>query len=362
MISKRALSVDASGIRKVFDLAASLKNPVNLSIGQPDFDVPEKYREQAVSAIKAGKNKYTVTQGIEPLREEVRSRLKQRGVDVEEVFITSGVSGGILLSLMALTDPGDEVLVPDPYFVMYKHLANLLNLKIKYIDTYPDFQLTAERVEKALTEKTRVIVMNSPSNPTGIVMGDDELKKISEVLKKASPVVIYDEIYSDFDYEKKHGCMSRFYEKTVLLSGFSKSHAMTGWRIGFAAGPKSIIEQMIKLQQYTYVCCPSIVQYGALGAVSDFDPRVFQDYRKKRDLVFGLLEKTFHIQKPQGAFYVFPESPSGDGEAFVRKAIENNVLIIPGNVFSERNTHFRISFAAAEEVIVKGCEILNRLA
>ena len=361
MISRRALSVDASGIRKVFELASQLKDPINFSIGQPDFDVPEEARERAVEAIRKGKNKYTVTQGIPELREEIGDNLRHKNIPFEDVFVTSGVSGGILLSLLAVTDPGDEIVITDPYFVMYRHLANLLGLNIRFIDTYPDFKLTAERLERVLSEKTKMVFINSPSNPTGSVLSSTELKDIASVLERFSPLAVYDEIYSEFDYEKKHGCLSCHYERTLLLNGFSKSHAMTGWRIGYASGPKDIIEQMIKLQQYTFVCSPSMVQYGCLNAVSAFSEEIFRDYRKKRDLAYGLLSEKFQIARPEGAFYIFPEAPGGDGESFVKRAVENNVLIIPGNVFSAKNTHFRLSFATSMEAIEKGCGILNSL-
>lgn len=362
MISKRARAVDASGIRKVFDLAGKLKNPLNLSIGQPDFDVPEEFREKAVSAIRSGKNKYTVTQGIPELREEIRNYLGSRSVEAEDVFITSGVSGGIVLALLAVTDPGDEILIPDPYFVMYKQLGTLFNLKVRFVDTYPDFKMTAERIEKSITKKTKLVFVNSPSNPTGSVLTDGELKEIAGVLKKYSAVAVFDEIYSPFDYEGKNGCLSKFYENTLLLSGFSKTHAMTGWRVGYAAGPKEIIEQMIKIQQYTFVCSPSMVQYGCLGATAPMNRDVLQAYKRKRDLVCSLLKDHFDVNKPEGAFYIFPKAPGGDGDAFVARAVENSVLIIPGSVFSEKKTHFRISFAAPEDVIRKGAEILKSLS
>lgn len=361
MISRRAQLVDASGIRKVFDLAAKLKNPINLSIGQPDFDVPEEFKQKVIKAVKDGKNKYTVTQGIQELRDEIRSFLINRRVNVDDIFISSGVSGGILLSLLAVTDPGDEIIVSDPYFVMYKHLAGLLGLKIKYVDTYPDFKFTAERLDAVISERTKLVFINSPSNPTGCVLNSRELKDLGEVLNKFSPVAIFDEIYSEFDYEKEHGCLSEFYERTVILNGFSKSHAMTGWRIGYAAGPKDIIEQMIKIQQYTFVCSPSIIQYGALGAINGFLNDILKEYRKKRDIVFELLKDKFDVMKPQGAFYIFPKAPDGDGEGFVSRAIKNNVLIIPGSIFSEKDTHFRISFASSLDIIKKGCKILNKL-
>ncbi|MDP8218914.1 MAG: aminotransferase class I/II-fold pyridoxal phosphate-dependent enzyme [Candidatus Theseobacter exili] len=362
-ISNRMNKIDASGIRKVFDLAKDMKNPVNLSIGQPDFDIPDHLKDKAIEAIKKGHNTYTLTQGIPELRTEVRNHLEKRRINPEEILITSGVSGGILLSLFAIINPGDEIIIPDPYFVMYKHLVNLLDGKPVFIDTYPDFRFTAKRIAPKITSKTKAILLNSPANPTGVALDNNDLQELANLAEKHSLLVISDEIYSPFSYDSHHKSIAEFYDKTLVLDGFSKSHAMTGWRLGYAAGPAELINQMTKVQQYTFVCAPSIAQKVGVEALKSHVMQGYIDaYREKREIIVqGLLEK-FEFTVPNGTFYIFPKAPGGDGEAFVMEAIRNNLLIIPGNVFSEKNTHFRISFAAKNETLQKGIEILNRIA
>jgi aspartate/methionine/tyrosine aminotransferase len=348
-LSRRALAVDASGIRKVFDLAAKMVDPINFSIGLPDFDVPEIVKRAAFDAIEAGYNRYTQTQGIAPLRERLRKDLSAEfGRDIGEVLITSGVSGGLLLAILATIDPGDEAIFLDPYFVMYKHLLTLVGGKPVIVDSYPDFRFHADRVEKAITAHTKLLILNSPSNPTGIVMTEAEVRSAVELAGKHDLLLISDEIYEPFLYDAPRGL---------------PSPAMTGWRVGYAAGPDAIISQMTKLQQYTFVCAPSPLQYAALAAMDVPMDSAVDSYRRKRDLVYDRLKTKFEIAKPEGAFYIFPEAPAGKkGSEFVAKAIERNVLMIPGNVFSERDTHFRISYATSDEKLEKGCGVLLSMA
>ncbi len=423
-VSSRALGVDASGIRKVFDLAAKMKDPINLSIGLPDFDVPEPAKQSAIDSIRAGHNRYTQTQGIAPLRERLRADLsKEMGGDVGEILITSGVSGGLFLAILATINPGDEAICLDPYFVMYKHLLTLAGGKAVPVDSYPDFRFHADRVEAAITPRTKLLILNSPSNPTGVVMTQPEIDSAVSLAKKHGLLIVSDEIYEPFLYgegsgfrvqgsekklevrsEKREGPLSvvsgplsvaagggssttnngqrttdnsrnsqlatrnsfasaaRSHEHTLILRGFSKSHAMTGWRLGYAAGPEAVLAQMTKLQQYTYVCAPSPLQYAALSAIDLDMSYAVAAYKTKRDIVIAGLSKSFEIVKPEGAFYIFPKAPAGaSASAFVEKAIANNVLIIPGNVFSERDTHFRISYATTDEKLRRGCEILSSL-
>jgi aspartate aminotransferase/aminotransferase len=364
-ISRRAHAVDASGIRKVFDLAAKMKDPINLSIGLPDFDVPEVAKQAAIDAIRQGHNRYTQTQGIAPLRERLRKELSAEvGRDVGEVLVTSGVSGGLMLAILATVDPGDEVVFLDPYFVMYKHLLTMAGGKAAIVDSYPDFRFHADRVEKAITPRTKLIILNSPSNPTGVVMSEEEVRSAVEVAKKHDLLIVSDEIYEPFLYDAPRGLPSpaKLYHKTLILRGFSKSHAMTGWRLGYAAGPAEIVSQMTKLQQYTYVCPPSPLQYAALAALDVPMGDAVAAYRRKRDLVFERLSKKFEVARPSGAFYIFPQAPRGTTATdFVARAIENNVLVIPGNVFSERDTHFRISYATTDEKLAQGCDVLCSL-
>ena len=370
-ISQRATAVDASGIRKVFDLAARMKDPINLSIGLPDFDVPEIAKTAAIDAIKSGQNRYTQTQGIEPLRSRLSAELSREfSRNVGDVLITSGVSGGLFLAILATINPGDEAIFLDPYFVMYKHLLTLAGGTAVMVDSYPDFRFHAERVEKLITPKSKLLILNSPSNPTGVVMSPDEVRAAIDIARRHDLLIISDEIYEPFLYgQHADGDMGglpspmKLYDNTLLLRGFSKSHAMTGWRLGYAAGPEPILSQMTKLQQYTYVCAPSPLQYSALKAMDVPMQAAVDAYRRKRDIAFETLSKKFEVVQPGGAFYIFPKAPAGiSATDFVAKAIENNVLIIPGNVFSERDTHFRISYATSDERLKQGCEILNSLA
>src|SRR5688572_4213080 len=205
-VSQRALGVDASGIRKVFDLAAKMKDPINLSIGLPDFDVPEVAKNAAIESIKAGHNRYTQTQGIAPLRERLRADLSREiGRDVGEVLITSGVSGGLFLAILATIDPGDEAIFLDPYFVMYKHLLTMAGGRANIVDSYPDFRFHPDRVKKAITPRTKLLILNSPSNPTGVVMTDDEVKSAVAIAKEHDLLIISDEIYEPFLYNTISG-------------------------------------------------------------------------------------------------------------------------------------------------------------
>ena len=365
-IADRAHAIDASGIRRVFDLAAKMADPINLSIGLPDFDVPDAVKTVAIDAIQRGRNRYTPTQGIAPLRDRLRVDLtKEYGRDVGEMLITSGVSGALLLAIMAVVNPGDEVIFLDPYFVMYKHLLSLVGGVAVPVDSYPDFRFPADRVEAAITPKAKLLILNSPSNPTGTVMSPEEIRAAVAVAKQHNLLILSDEIYEPFLYDGKPDVYSplSLYENTVVLRGFSKSHAMTGWRVGYVFGQAEVVAQMTKLQQYTFVCAPSPFQDAALAALDvDMSPHV-ADYTAKRDLVYGRLKDKFEIVRPGGAFYVFPKAPAGrTASAFVEKAIASNVLIIPGNVFSGRDTHFRISYATTDEKLAQGCDVLLSLA
>ncbi|MFP3936779.1 MAG: pyridoxal phosphate-dependent aminotransferase [Phycisphaerae bacterium] len=362
--AERMSRLDASGIRKVFDLAAKMENPINLSIGQPDFDVPDPVKDAAIDAIRSGQNKYTQTQGSAELLDTVAEQCRREfgWSDDRGYLITSGVSGGLVLAMLTLVNPGDEVVFADPYFVMYSHLTNLVGGKCVPVDTYPDFRPDPAKIADAVTDRTRMLLLNSPANPTGVVYSRDELEQIAEIAADRDLLVVSDEIYSDFCYDEPFVSMASVYDNTLLLRGFSKSHAMTGWRLGWATGPKPIIEQMTMLQQYSFVCAPSMAQAGGVKAMeTDISDHV-ADYRRKRDLVQDALGDTFGLIKPAGAFYAFVPAPGGEATAFVEKAIANNVLIIPGNVFSSRDTHFRISYATDDKKLRKGLEILVDLA
>ncbi len=362
-ISTRSRAFDSSGIRKVFDLAAKLKDPINLSIGQPDFDVPQAVKKACIEAIEQGKNAYSLTQGIGPLRERLKSELdRQWGHADREVFISSGTSGGLVLAMLSLVNPGDEVIVFDPYFVMYPALVKLVGGIPVIIDTYPDFRIDIDKVRAAITDKTKLILFNSPANPTGVTPGVDEVRQLAELAAEHNIALISDEIYSQFVYDEKLSSPAEFNPHTIVIDGFSKSHAMTGWRVGWVHGPAEVIQTMIKLQQYSFVCAPQPAQWAALAAM-DVDLAHYRaDYRQKRDMLIAGLKDRFEFVEPGGAFYLFPKAPWGSGSEFVTRALELGLLMIPGNIFSHRDTHFRISYAAPNATLERGIEALNQLA
>ncbi|MBN1588647.1 MAG: pyridoxal phosphate-dependent aminotransferase [Pirellulales bacterium] len=362
-IAERMKCFDASGIRKVFDLGAKLTDPINLSIGQPDFDVPEAVRRAAIEAIESGKNGYSVTQGAPVLRDKLQRRVDEvYGHEDRQLFVTSGTSGGLLLALMALVDPGDEVIMFDPYFVMYDALARVVGAKIVHVDTYPDFRIDPDRVAAAITDQTKLILVNSPANPTGTVADARDVRALAELAAERNLVLLSDEIYRDFCYDGPFVSPAEFNPRTLVIDGFSKNYGMPGWRLGFAHGPGAIIQEMIKLQQYSFVCAPHPLQWAGAAAM-DLDNREAIDaYRRKRDMIVDGLADCYELATPRGAFYAFPKAPWGSGTQFVEKAItEHQLLIIPGNVFSRRDTHFRISYAAADETIERGIDALRKL-
>ncbi len=364
-LAEHAKSIDASGIRRVFDLALTLDDPINLSIGQPDFAVPDDVKQAMIRAIEADRNGYTVTRGLPELRERIAADLKREFDWEPDVFVTSGVSGGLLLALMACINPGDEVLIGDPYFVSYKHLVRLVGGVPVLVDLYDDFQLRPERFAAAVTDKTKMILVCSPGNPTGVVSREEDIRAIAGLAHKHDLLLVTDEIYCVLTYDGPSPSPVRFApHRTLLLRGYSKTYAMTGLRMGYAAGPNDVIKQMAKLQQYTFVCAPQPAQFGALAAMDTDTSAQVASYRAKRDLVCAELEGAFDFVRPSGGFYVFPKTPArfASATAFVDEAIRRNVLLIPGGAFSERDTHFRISYAAPDETIRRGCAILRSLA
>jgi len=355
---------DASGIRKVFDLGAKLANPINLSIGQPDFDVPEPVRQAAIAAIESRKNGYALTQGMPVLREKLHARIKQEyGHDDRELFVTSGTSGGLMLALLVLLNPGDEVILFDPYFVMYDALVKVVGGEVVPIDTYPDFTIDLNRVADAITPRTKMILFNSPANPTGAVADEQTVRGLAELAAQRNVVLLSDEIYRAFCYDRPFVSPAKFNPETLVIDGFSKQYGMPGWRLGFAHGPSAIIHEMIKLQQYSFVCAPHPFQWAGAAALDVDMSREIEAYRRKRDIIVAGLADDYELVAPGGAFYAFPKLPWGTGMQFVDRAIEDyQLLIIPGNVFSRRDTHFRISYATADDVIQQGVEVLRKLA
>jgi aspartate aminotransferase/aminotransferase len=365
LLADRTSLIDASGIRKVFALAGSLKDPVNFSIGQPDFDVPEPLKEEAIKAIREGQNKYSQTAGNNILKHKVAEALRHEfGWSNPSILISSGVSGGLLLTFLALINPEDEVIIPDPYFVIYKHVINMLRGKCVFVDSYPNFALPVEKIANAITDRTKMIILNSPCNPTGVVYSQEQIKRLAEIASEKDILVMTDEIYERFCYDGECPSIAHYYDRTLLLRGFSKSYAMTGWRLGYVAANESlkkVIEEMTKIQQYTFVCAPAPFQKAAIAALDYNISDLVDSYRNKRNLLYNGLKDKFELVKPSGAFYAFIKAPGESASKFVEQAISNNVLIIPGNVFSEKNTHFRISYATTDAKIEKGIEILNRL-
>jgi aspartate/methionine/tyrosine aminotransferase len=279
-----------------------------------------------------------------------------------KVFITSGTSGGLVLIMLSMIDPGDEVIIFDPYFVMYPPLIELVGGVPVVIDTYPNFRIDIQKVAAAITSKTKMVLFNSPANPTGVMASPEEMKALAMLCQEKNVALISDELYSLFTFDGPMRSPAEFNRNTIVLDGFSKTHALTGWRVGFAHGPSSIIQTMLKVQQYSFVCSPQPAQWGALAAL-DYDMSQHRaDYRSKRDHIVEGLKNYYEFESPGGAFYIFPKAPWGTATEFVHHAIENELLIIPGNIFSKRDTHFRISFAASEAMLDRGIEVLRRIA
>jgi aspartate aminotransferase/aminotransferase len=365
-IARRMEQIDASGIRKVFDLAAKMDNPINLSIGQPDFDVPDEVKNEAIEAIRRGHNRYTQTQGLAELRLALAKRCREEfgwpDAHDRPYLVTSGVSGALVLAMLALVDEGDEVVFPDPYFVMYAHLTRLAGGVAVPVETYDEFLPDPDRIEQAITDRTRLLILNSPCNPTGRVYPPELMRRLADVAARHDLLVISDEIYDSFSYDAPFASFAAYHNHTLLMRGFSKSHAMTGWRIGWCTGPRAVLEKMTMLQQYSFVCAPSMAQIAAVTALGVGIDEHVAAYRRKRDLVVDALSEPFGLVRPEGAFYAFVPAPGGDATAFVTRAIAGNVLIIPGNVFSTRDTHFRLSYATDDDSLRKGLDILRSLA
>lgn len=374
LISERAKSVDASGIRRVFELGAKLKNPINLSIGQPDFQVPDPIKQATIRAIEQDRNGYTLTQGVPELLNAISSHLAEDvgwkcPSDDLGLIVTSGTSGALWLAFMALLNPGDQAIIADPYFVLYPALGQVIGSSIVICDTYPDFRLTAERVERLITDRTKILLLNSPSNPCGVVLTSSEIRELVELCDRRGILLISDEIYDEFTYDdaREDGkCPSpaRMTDQILLVRGFGKTYGCTGWRLGYVAGPKPILQQMQKLQQYTYVCAPSMAQVGLAGAFEVDMSQHVAAYKRKRDMVLAAFKNITRIEHPGGAFYAFVEVPKRlnlSASALVERAIERNVLVIPGKVFSRRDTHFRLSYAVSDKTLQSGLDILAEL-
>lgn len=364
-IAGRMSRIEASGIRKAFDLSKTMTDPINLSIGLPDFDVPEELQEAACAAIRSGRNAYTLTTGLSELRDEI-----QESVDVayghsdRQVMVTAGTAGGLLLGLCATVNPGDEVIVFDPYFVMYNNLIALAGGTPVLIDTYPDFRIPLDRVAAAMGPRTKCVIVNSPNNPTGVVASEAELRGLAELCRERGVLLLSDEVYRLFCYEQAFQSPAEWNEDVLVVDGFSKSYGMTGWRLGFAHGPSRLIQEMAKLQQFSFICAPAPLQKGVVGALRLDRSAQAAAYRGKRDRVVKALSGLYELAAPEGAFYAFPKVPARFGTAseLVAEAVKENLLVIPGNVFSRRDTHIRLSYAVDDRTLDRGLEVLRRLA
>lgn len=362
-LSRRVTEVRPSGVRRIFELAKKVKEPIDLSLGEPHFDIPAPLKNEGIKWIKKGFNKYTPSGGIPELREKILEYLRKKNIICEDVIVTPGVTGGLLLAFMVVLNPDDEVVIPDPYFVLYEYQIKLLGGKPVFFDTYPDFTIKEDSLREAISKKTRVILINSPNNPTGMVYSKQELLTVVKIAKEKGILIFSDDIYDLYVYDQKERTyLGQLYEGTLTFGGFSKSWGMTGWRVGFVAGPKEIIDHMVTLQQYVFSSVNSFAQKAALRAL-DYDmTKIVEEYKRKRDLIYDGLKDKYNVVKPKGAFYIFPQVPEGDCDAFVERALKERLFVIPGSVFSKRKTHIRISFAQKDEVLLRGIEILRKLA
>ncbi len=364
MFSQRVKSIDISGIRKMFEGAGP--NAINLGLGQPDFDTPEHIKRAAIEAINKGFTGYTANLGIPELRDALCRKFEHEN-DLEfapdEVIVTSGASEALHLALQALVDMGDDVLVPDPGFVSYSALAKMAGGKVTGVPLGETLTMTPEAVNERITRKTRAIIVNSPSNPSGTVQTAQEIKGLADIAEDSGITIISDEVYEHFIYEGEHVSPARFTDNVITINAVSKTYAMTGWRIGYAAARKDYVEQMLKVHQYIQACANSIAQKAALAAIEGPQECVGQmreSFRARRDLVLdGLQAMGIKCVKPQGAFYAFPEV--ADEEA-PQKLIKNGVIVTPGSAFGENGKgHIRISYSTSEENLRKALGIMERV-
>ena len=376
-LSKKVVGIQPSGIRKFFDIVSEMPDAISLGVGEPDFDTPWRIREEGIYTLEKGKTFYTSNSGLKELKVEICKYLKRK-VNVEynfnnEVIVTVGGSEGIDIALRAMLDPGDEVLIPQPSYVSYLPctvLADGVPVTIP-LQEKNEFKLTAEELEAAITPKTKVLVMPFPNNPTGSIMTKADLEPIVEVVKKHDLFVISDEIYSELSYQGEHVSIASFEgmkERTILINGFSKGFAMTGWRLGYACGPKEIIEQMVKIHQFAIMCAPTNSQYAAVEALRNCDDEVQEmreAYNQRRRFLMNEF-KRLHIQcfEPFGAFYVFPcikEFGMTSEEFAMRFLEEEKVAVVPGTAFGDCGEGFlRISYAYSIEELKVAFERLER--
>lgn len=361
-LSDKVQEIKPSGIRKFFDIVSEMKDAISLGVGEPDFDTPWHIRDEGIYSFERGRTFYTSNAGLKDLRIEINNYLK-RHMDLEynpmsEIIVTVGGSEAIDIGLRAMINPGDEVIIPQPSYVSYEPCAYLAGAKSVIINLKAEneFRLTPEELEQAITEKTKVLILPFPNNPTGAIMEREDLEKIAKIIIEKDIFVMSDEIYSALTYKGKHVSIASIpgmKERTILINGFSKSYAMTGWRLGYACGPENIIKQMTKIHQYAIMCAPTISQYAAVEALRHGDEDVEmmkQAYnQRRRFLMNAFREMKLDCFEPYGAFYVFPciKEFGMTSEEFATKFLEEEkVAAVPGTAFGDSGEgYLRISYA-----------------
>ncbi|HHW49596.1 MAG TPA: aminotransferase class I/II-fold pyridoxal phosphate-dependent enzyme [Clostridiaceae bacterium] len=368
MISPTIRNIPPSGIRKYFDLVNEMKDVISLGIGEPDFVTPWNVREAGIYSLEKGYTHYSSNAGFIELRREIAAYLKRKySLDYrpeDQIIVTVGASEGIDIALRALIEPGDEVIIPEPSFVAYKGCAVFARAVPVIIELREEdqFRLTPELLEPAITEKTKVLILPYPNNPTGAIMNEDDLRKIVEVLKDKDIIVISDEIYGELTYEGKHVSIASFPEmkdRTILINGFSKAFAMTGWRLGYACGHPAVIDAMKKIHQYAIMCSPTTAQHAAIEALRNSDDDVqamVREYNgRRRIMVDGFRKAGLDCFEPLGAFYTFPsikKTGLTSDEFCERLLMEERVLVVPGTAFGDCGAGFiRATYASSIENI-----------
>ena len=376
-ISKTIENIKPSGIRKFFDIVSEMKDAISLGVGEPDFDTPWHIRDEGIYAFEKGKTFYTSNSGLKELRTEISNYIKRKQkisyCPNNEILVTVGGSEAIDIGLRAMINTGDEVIIPQPSYVSYLPCALLAGAKpvILNLKAENDFRLTAEELENAITEKTKVLIHPYPNNPTGAIMERKDLEKIAEVIKKHNIFVMSDEIYAELTYGKEHvsiASLDDMKERTLLINGFSKAYAMTGWRLGYACGPKELLTQMTKIHQYAIMCAPTISQYAAVEALKNGDEDVKEmrtSYnQRRRFLINAFKEMNLECFEPYGAFYVFPciKEFGMTSEEFATKFLEaEHVAVVPGTAFGDSGEGFlRISYAYSLDTLKIAMEKLTK--
>lgn len=375
-LSKAVQELKPSGIRKFFDIVSEMKDAISLGVGEPDFDTPWHIRDEGIYALEKGKTFYTSNAGLKELRKEICNYVQRsQGIKYDalhEVIVTVGGSEAIDIGLRAIVNAGDEVIIPQPAYVSYEPCTILAgaNPVIINLKAENEFRLTAEELENAITDKTKVLILPFPNNPTGAIMERGDLGKIAEVIRKHDIYVMSDEIYGELTYKGKHvsiASLEGMKERTILINGFSKAYAMTGWRLGYACGPKEIIKQMTKIHQFAIMCAPTTSQYAAVEALKNGDEDVKmmrQAYnQRRRFLLNAFREMGLDCFEPFGAFYVFPciKEFGMTSEEFATKFLEEErVAAVPGNAFGESGEgYLRISYAYSLDNLKIAMERLN---